>query len=300
MIVLYYVLLFILLLIIIFHLLDKNRRREITEQYKYIEDENGNIIDVEGIKVYYIERGGGFPLVIIHGFMSTCADFDYVIKELSKHYKVIAVDLIGFGRSDTRANLDFSKKNMAEIVNKLMINKGHSKYGIIGHSMGGGVALNMAHYFAESVCSLVLVDSVGYKDSKRIPVPPILIEFVFKAYYVQKLFYQYCFYDKRKVQGERFDKIYYLNSLIPGDTIYAFSRMDDSNTIEGNLSGIKCPTLIIWGKHDKITPLRSAYNFKEDIKGSSLVIFENSGHIPYTEEEKKFINELFNFLRENI
>lgn len=291
---------FIILFLLIMHALDKSKRDEITKKYEGLLLNEGNTVVIEGTKLYYLEQGSGFPIVIIHGFMCSCIDFENIIKAFSIKYKVIAVDLIGFGRSDKRKTLNYSKKNMGELIHKLMRQKGYKIYSIVGHSMGGGVALNIANDHPESINSLVLVDSVGYKNPKRMPVPPILLEIVLKSFYIQKLFYKICLYDISKADYERFEKVYFFNCEIPSKTLYTFSRIDDSETIEGNIGGIGCPTLIIWGKHDRITKLESAYKFRKDIKSSSIVIFENSGHMPYAEEEEKFIKVLTQFFQKVI
>jgi pimeloyl-ACP methyl ester carboxylesterase len=289
-----------ILLFMIMRTIDIIKRNQIVKKYEDLSNSSDRFIDIDGIKLYYIEQGEGFPVVIIHGFMCSCEDFRNIIKALSAYYKVIAVDLIGFGKSDKREDLNYSKKNMADLIYKLMSNKGYKKYSVIGHSMGGGVALNLVHHHAESIKSLVLVDSVGYKNIRRPPIPPVLIEIVFKQYYLQKLFYRICIYNTSNFNAERFDKIYYLNCAIPSKTIYNFSRQDDSKTAEGNMRNITLPTLILWGKYDRITPIQNAYYFNNDINGSKLIIFDKSGHMPYVEEEEKFVEVVLRFFSSTI
>jgi pimeloyl-ACP methyl ester carboxylesterase len=280
-------------------LADKRLKNKILSKHSNTLDRRGRYTEVEGMKLYYIEEGAGFPLVLIHGFMSCSEDFSRIIHRLSRNNKVLAVDLIGFGHSDKRNELNYSKKNMAAVVHKFMKSKGYKKYNVLGHSMGGGVALNLAYFNPENVKSLILVDSVGYIKKRRPVMSIFLIEHFFKSYFLQKLFYRFCFYKKSNLSENKFNQIFCINSRIPAETLLSFSRNDDSETIEGNARGICCPTLILWGKHDRVTPVESGSRFNRDIAGSRLILFEESGHLPYVEEEEKFISAIEEFLNKH-
>jgi pimeloyl-ACP methyl ester carboxylesterase len=293
-----WVLYFIFVLLVgLFLIFDKIKRKQVQRKYNNRQDDKGRVIEVDGVNIYCIEQGRGFPLVIIHGFMSSSIDFNNVINALSGSYKIIAVDLIGFGRSDKRESINYSKKNMAVVIHKLMKQKGYNEYSVIGHSMGGGVALNIVNYYSKNVKSLVLVDSVGYKKPTRPPIPQLLLEVVFKSYLLQKFCYAMCFFNKKNLNIDKFERLYSINLNIPCQTLYTFSRTDDSESREDDKRGIKCPTLIIWGRYDRITPLQNASKFKDDIDNSKLIIFDESGHLPYEEEEEKFIRVLLDFFK---
>jgi pimeloyl-ACP methyl ester carboxylesterase len=288
--------LFIAAFIFLFIVLDKKKRREVKEAFENKEDTKGKLENVNGINIYYIEEGAGEPLLIIHGFMASSIEFTEISSVLSKDFKVISVDLIGFGKSDKRPQLDYSKTNMADLISLLMKKKGLMNYNVLGHSMGGEVAMNLALKHEEDVKSLILVSSVGWIHVSRIPLPPFILERFFLMYYLQKFFYRFCFYNKTFFDTYKFERIYHRNSIISGKTLYSFSRKNDRNKRVCLVGLIKCPTLILWGSHDKIVPISNAYKFKKNIANSTLRIFENSGHLPYMEEQEKFLYEVKQFI----
>lgn len=291
-----YLFLFLIVFLLIFFFINKVKQLEIKKVYKNKYTSKGNLENINGINIYYTEEGEGEPLLIIHGFMASCIEFTEISRILSKNVKVISIDLAGFGKSDKCPNIDYSKTNMAHLISLLMRRKGFSIYNVLGHSMGGEVALNLAAAYKEEIKSLILVSSVGWIDIYRTPLPAFILEHIFLMYSVQKFFYKLCLYNKKHFDKCKFEKIYYLNSKIPGKTLNSFMRKNDNNKKFNVTQDIKCPVLIIWGKHDRIVPLRNAYKFHENIENSTLKIFEHCGHLPYTEEQDRFVYEILKFI----
>jgi pimeloyl-ACP methyl ester carboxylesterase len=291
-----YIILLILICITIIVLIDKYKRRHITKEYGINSYCKGNIEIIDNKKIFYTECGQGQVILFIHGFMAAADEFKEVMQSLSKGYRLIAVDLIGFGRSEQACDLDYSKQSMGNIIYKLMIKKGIGKFSVVGHSMGGEVALNLACNYQNNIHTLILVDSVGYKQIKRPTIPTFILEHVFKMYFIQKTCYKFCFYDLKNYKREKFERIYSLNCKICGNTLRAFSKSNDKIDICGRISKIEIPTLIIWGRYDRVVKLDSAYRFNKEITHSKLVIFEKSGHMPYSEEEEKFTRVITEFI----
>ena len=266
---------------------------------EYPTEEVGKFEIVDSVKIYYEEYGTGKPLLLIHGFMGATYEYAKVIDELSKRYKLIVVDLIGFGRSDKDKDLDYSRKNMGYLMNKLMNQIGIEIYSVIGHSMGGEVAANIAYYYPNIVDKMILVDSAGYNGIYIPDLPEILIKNVVQSYLWQKMFYNNSLYKQNSYDDSIFNKLYSMNRKIPPGTLKKLNNTDDSGKIKDNIRKINVPTLIIWGKEDKIIDVKYAYKFNKDIKGSKLVIIDNCGHIPNIEYKEIFISEVSNFLDNN-
>lgn len=263
-----------------------------------------NYVYIDGLRVNYIKKGAGAPLLLIHGFMGSILIFDNLIKSLSKYNTVLAVDLLGFGYSDKHLNFNYSRKNMAEICRKFMLSQGFNNFIILGHSMGGEVALNMSYYYPQNIKKLILVNSTGYtqvfKLAKLINRIKILFKFIikiaFRTYYLQNISFRLSFYNKKKFDKNLFNRLYSIMIRIPVKTLYQFSIQDDSGKIGEKVNLINTDSLIIWGENDKIIPLRYGKKFNEDLMNSTLIILPKCGHIPFVESYESFMIVLHNYL----
>src|SRR5215217_6363410 len=107
-------------------------------------------ISLHGHRVSYRTGGDGPPLVLIHGITSSSASWEAVLPGLAEHFTILAPDLLGHGQSDKPAG-DYSLGSHACLVRDLMLALGHERATIVGHSLGGGVAMQVAYQFPELV-----------------------------------------------------------------------------------------------------------------------------------------------------
>src|SRR4051812_45292273 len=117
-------------------------------------------ISLHGNRVSYRTGGDGPLLVLVHGITSSSASWEPVLPALAEHFTILAPDLLGHGQSDKPAG-DYSLGSHACIVRDLMLALGHERGTIAGHSLGGGIAMQVAYQFPELVERLVLVSSGG-------------------------------------------------------------------------------------------------------------------------------------------
>src|SRR5215210_9455891 len=117
-------------------------------------------ITLHGNRVTYRTGGDGPLLVLIHGITSSSASWEPVLPLLAEHYTIIAPDLLGHGQSDKPAG-DYSLGSHACLIRDLMLTLGHRSGTIAGHSLGGGIAMQLAYQFPELIDRLVLVSSGG-------------------------------------------------------------------------------------------------------------------------------------------
>src|SRR3954468_25023814 len=117
-------------------------------------------LSLHGNRVSYRIGGNGPPLVLLHGITSSSASWESVLPGLADRFTVLAPDLLGHGQSDKPAG-DYSLGSHACVVRDLMLALGHERGTIVGHSLGGGIAMQVAYQFPELVERLVLVSSGG-------------------------------------------------------------------------------------------------------------------------------------------
>ena len=119
----------------------------------------GNTIRLEGVAIHYVDKGQGPPLVLIHGLGGCIYNFRYNIPVLAERLRVVALDLKGFGYSERPVASDYSLTAQARLVGGLMDHLGISRAAVLGHSMGGAIALRLATISPEKVDRLILVGS---------------------------------------------------------------------------------------------------------------------------------------------
>ena len=101
----------------------------------------GSFLDIDSLRIHYVEAGQGPPVVLIHGWNASTFSFRYTIPELARHHRVVALDLKGYGYSGRPAKGDYSLTAQAELVRRLMDRLDIHRADVIGHSMGGAVAM---------------------------------------------------------------------------------------------------------------------------------------------------------------
>ncbi|HEX5982869.1 MAG TPA: alpha/beta fold hydrolase, partial [Solirubrobacterales bacterium] len=123
-------------------------------------DARPRTVEVHGRSMNFIEAGSGPVLLLIHGMAGTCANWESVIEPLAINHTVIAPDFPGHGSSAPGAG-DYSLGSLASALRDLMLTLGHERATLVGHSLGGGVAMQFTYQFPEMVERLVLVSSGG-------------------------------------------------------------------------------------------------------------------------------------------
>lgn len=261
----------------------------------------GEFTSINGTKIHYISRGQGKPLILIHGFGASTFTWRKNINSLaSKGFKVWALDQKGFGLSDKPVSSEYSLKAQAKLIKKFMDEKKIEKAVLVGSSMGGAVLINFATLYPQRAKKLILIDSAGYQKGPppwiaSAPLKPFLKMFV-RATALNKTIFtlsaRRAYYNDKIITPELIDG-YYLPLKIPGaeEALYEMASQNDLPLVKNRIKKVKVPTLIIWGKEDRIIPVKNAYWFHRDIQGSKLTIIEKCGHSPQ-EEKPAQVNQL--------
>src|SRR2546426_12476077 len=138
----------------------------------------GQLIDVGGVRVHYIERGTGPAIVMVHGFGGHTFSFRKLMPDLAREHRVVALDLKGFGYSERPKNGDYSLGAQARLVLGAMDALGTSTATLIGHSMGGEVVMRVANLAPDRVERLILAGSISGDRIPMLPPLPIIKPFL--------------------------------------------------------------------------------------------------------------------------
>jgi pimeloyl-ACP methyl ester carboxylesterase len=269
-------------------------------------------IRIHGHEVRYFRAGEGPALLLVHGMAGSAATWKAVLPRLARDYTVIAPDLLGHGKS-AKPRTDYSLGAFASGLRDLLVAQGIERATVVGHSLGGGIAMQMAYQHPERVERLVLVGSGGLGREVSpvlrfltLPGAEYLMPLIFTSYSrdignrismllrrgglrapaLEESWRAYVSLTEGE-NREAFVKT--LRSVIDlkGQSVSAHDRLYLASHM---------PTLLLWGARDQIIPVDHAYAAHDAMPGSHLEIFEESGHFLHNEEPDRFIHALREFL----
>jgi pimeloyl-ACP methyl ester carboxylesterase len=270
-------------------------------------------LTLHGHRIAYRQAGSGPALVLIHGITSSSATWERVMPYLARHFTVIAPDLVGHGESD-KPRGDYSLGAHASSIRDLLLVLGHERASIVGHSLGGGIAMQFAYQFPERCERLALVDTGGLGRDVSVLLRAATLpgaEFVLPLLAATRLL------DagrlavgvlrslglRARTDVEEMARghatlsdaearaafVHTLRSVVePGG-----QRVDASNRL---YLSAHIPFLLVWGEHDSIIPIAHGRAAHEQVIQSRLEVFANSGHFPQLDEPHRFIDVLVDFV----
>ena len=257
---------------------------------------SGKNMKINELDVHYFTGGHGDPLVVIHGGGDGARAWMKNIAELSENYTVYVPDLPGYGHSQP-IDGDYYIAEMVEFVDEFTRNLGLKSFHLVGHSLGGGIALNYALKFPHKIVKLVLVSSMclGREIAlwvRVLSVPSICRTIGKTVIAVMKAV---------KWLVERLLAPVEFISPISRTSVHLGSKLttlkEQATVFADRLSEIVAPTLVVWGAKDSIVPVSQAYTAAALIPNCQVKVFENCGHSVYKQKVKEFSRLLTRFLR---
>jgi pimeloyl-ACP methyl ester carboxylesterase len=272
-------------------------------------------VKLHGHRVNFNIAGQGPPVVLIHGVAGRAAQWDQTMLQLAERHTVIAPDLLGHGES-AKPRGDYSLGAFASGVRDLLIGLDIEGATVVGHSLGGGIAMQFAYQFPERCQRLVLVSSGGLGQdvhpvlrAATLPgseivlpllaheklldvasiVPRVLGKFGFRA--GPDITEMARGYSSLSNAEGRSAFIHTVRAVIDptGQRINASDRLYLAS---------KMPSMIVWGTRDRIIPVSHAKPAHKGMPGSRLEIFEDAGHFPHLDDPLRFARCLTSFLKE--
>jgi pimeloyl-ACP methyl ester carboxylesterase len=254
----------------------------------------GKTIKVDGRDVHYYTAGHGEPLVVIHGGGGDARTWGKNIIELSEKYTVYAPDLPGYGGSQPLDG-NYYIPELSDFLGSFASNLGLEKFYLVGHSMGGGVALDYALKSPQKIKKLVLVSSLCLGREIAFWVRLLSIRALLRSFGALTI----GVLKSIKWLAEHLNPAEFIMPLSPasmtvGGNITTIKQQ--SLVLENRLSEVAVPTLLIWGSRDPIVPVRHAYQAAKVIPDCQVKVFENRGHNVHREELAEFSSTISGFL----
>lgn len=240
----------------------------------------GRLIDVDGENIHYVDEGKGPPVVLIHGFGGHTYSYRYLIPELAPDHRVVALDLLGFGYSERVSDADYSHQAQAGRVLGLMDALGIEKASLVGHSMGGEVAMRVAAAHPERVDRLALVASVSGDRVRALPVTPLVKPFLpLSSVLFGKQMFRASFFDKSKATDEVW-RAYHEPATIRGsmDGLYKIMKHTRGDP-PIQVTSITAPVLLMSAEHERIIPRWMSRRLRERFPEAETAVIGEAGHV---------------------
>ena len=274
-------------------------------------------IVLHGHRVSYRTAGEGPVIVLIHGITGNSEQWGQVIPALAENYTVVAPDLLGHGQS-AKPRGDYSLGAFAVGVRDLLIALGHRRATVVGHSLGGGIAMQFVYEYPVFAERLVLVSSGGLGRevhpllrAATLPGAELVLPVIasqrlhgagFGVAQVLKAFGLRAGSDLEEMArgyasladvGARQAFLHSLRAVIDpgGQRVSATDRL---------YLAAEVPTLLVWGEADRIIPVEHGIEAQEAIPGSRLEVFEGAGHFPHRTDPDRFVDVLVDFVERTV
>lgn len=268
--------------------------------------EIGRTIDAGGIQVNYHDHGSGFPVLLIHGSgpgVSAFVNWRLVMPELSKHRRVIAPDMVGFGFTERPDGYEYTMQNWVKQAIDLLDALGLKQVDLVGNSFGGALSLALTIHHPERVRRLVLMGAAGVS----FPITDALdaVWGYEPSFENMRRIMDVFAYDRGLVNDD-FARLRYEASARAG-VQESYAQMfpaprqrwvEALASKEADIATIDKETLIVHGRDDKVIPLQNSIRLSQLISRSQLHVYGRCGHWTQIEHSARFAQLVANFLAE--
>jgi pimeloyl-ACP methyl ester carboxylesterase len=270
---------------------------------------HSRFVSIDGAALHYQDEGQGTPIVLLHGTAASLNTWDGWAAELSKSYRVLRLDLPGFGLTGPNAtntySIDYYSTLLLHFLDSLGITQAH----LAGSSLGGQIAFDFAANHPERVQKLILIAPTGFTNAndKSITLPfrmaqtPLLrhsLRYITPRFIVEKSLQEVYGNDSR-LKPETVSLSHDL-LLREGNRAAFIARL---NTVDRDnlhkLDQVQAPTLILWGEADAWVPAQDASRFQQGIRRSQLKLYPGAGHIPMEELAQETVQDARCFLSQD-
>jgi pimeloyl-ACP methyl ester carboxylesterase len=270
-------------------------------------------IVLHGHRVFYRSAGSGPVVVLVHGITSTSATWANVLPYLAERFTVIAPDLLGHGES-AKPRGDYSLGAYASGIRDLLAALGHERATFVGHSLGGGIAMQLAYQFPEHCERLVLVSSGGLGReitallrAASLPGSELVIPLLVNDQLI----------GIGRAAGHLLGRVGLRLHTDAGEVLRGHASLSDGEARAAFLHTLRTivdvrgqrvnatdrlylaqaiPFLLIWGERDPIIPVEHGRTAHQQVPGSRLELFPNAGHFPHLDDPLRFVQLLIEFI----
>lgn len=263
----------------------------------------------KGHQIFYIEEGEGPTLVLIHGFPTSSWDWQPIWSQLRQHYRVLAVDMLGFGFSDKPASHDYSLFEQADIVEALLQARGVSDYSVLAHDYGDTVALELLARNPSGLGAVCLLNGGIFmaranprpiQKALKGPLGPLIARLMNRAMYGRRL--AEVFGPQTQPTAEQLDEFWALavhnggTLAVPRIIRYMDERLENQSRWNRALGESSRPIRLIVGTQDPVSGENIAQAYEELVPSPDVVRLQGCGHYPQVEAPQQTVAAILEFL----
>jgi pimeloyl-ACP methyl ester carboxylesterase len=237
-----------------------------------------HFIEVAGVSVRYLEAGvehGGLPILMLHGFQAG-ADLwlPHPLPALAQHFHVIAPDLPGFGDSGLLPS--YGIEPYAHVMLAFIDALGHSRFNLLGHSLGAQIAIAIAALQPVRVGRLLVVDGSGLPQAGPRWLTPVKM-----------------LTDASSWHFKLFPTV--LRLALKSRAYRDAQPIPEDDHVTDRLRDVTMPTLVVWGSRDRVAPLEHGAFLAKHMPHARLAIIRGAGHMPFHERPAQFMKLAYGF-----
>lgn len=262
---------------------------------------------VNGLRVHYRDTGvqSAQTVVLLHGFGSSLQTWDQWSSVIDQNFRVVRLDLAGFGLTGESPDHDYSDEADVERLSNFLNRIGVINPIIVGHSMGGRIAWNFASTYPQRVKKLILLAPDGFPGQGQIlgerpydaGAIANLIKYFMPKFLVKKSL-EPAFFDSSLISDELLDRYY---DLLRAPTVRSAILERMKQTINSDpvprLKAITSPTLLLWGEGDKMIPSSNSADYKRVLSNAQVVLLPKSSHLLQEENSQVSLAYVLEFIK---
>jgi pimeloyl-ACP methyl ester carboxylesterase len=253
----------------------------------------------EVVTTYVCQGSSGTPILLIHGFDSSLLEFRRLLPLLAAQQSCYALDLLGFGFTQRNLAIALNPENIKTHLYHFWQTVIQQPVILVGASMGGAAAIDFTLDYPEAVEQLVLIDSAGLAKQPAIgkfmfpPIDTFATEFL-RNPKIRQSISRAAYWDKSFASADaQVCAALHLSCPDWNKSLIAFTKSGGYGSFINRIAAIQQPTLIIWGRQDKILGIKDAAKFEMGIADSRLAWIDNCGHVPHLEQPQATATEIF-------
>ena len=274
---------------------------------KYL-DRTSKFVTIDGITIHYRDQGTGPVLVLLHGICASLHTWDKWVEELGSHYRIIRMDIPGFGFSGPATKEIYDPDIGIEFFDKFINALGLTHFFLVGNSIGGFISWRYALKYPTKVDKLILIDPVGYSQ----PIPRVvwlashpllrpLAKHRMPRHYFNMAVKE-IFGDRSKLTDELQQRYFELamygnNKRAYVDFFTVMRKLCTSKDLSKGIDKIQTQTLVMWGTRDRWVPYTYVHQWKKDLRNGTFISYDGVGHIPMEEIPRRSAQDAHHYLR---
>jgi pimeloyl-ACP methyl ester carboxylesterase len=262
---------------------------------------------IGGTRIHYCVEGRGPTLLLLHGVIGSLHAWEGWVKELAGSYRIVRIDLPGFGLSDHLASHDYTPEHAVELIEQIRTHLHLEHFFLVGNSLGGFLSWYYAAHHPERVDKLILIDPIGYPQ--KLPSIVALLSLPFAGPLARLMALRFVvarnvrqvYGQPERVSDALIDRYHQLlargkNRTAMVKTFKRLRRYRSDAQLCRLIPRVRAPTLLMWGERDRWVPPSLIAAWRRDLPAAQVITYPEAGHMPMEELPEQTARDAHAFL----